>query len=61
MITKQDEINEWKKEFVKEVNHCLNCKGVTESPFCSVRCKYEWMQAHPDLKIVYNGKVVRKC
>ncbi len=61
MITKQDEINQWKKEIVKEVNHCLNCKGVTQSPFCSVRCKYEWMQTHPDLRIDFNGQVVRKC
>ena len=49
----QDEIDNWKKEVV--VNHCLNCKGITESPFCSVRCKYEWMQVHPDLKIDFNA------
>jgi len=61
MLTKQDEIDEWVKEFAKVIKRCYNCKINSESPFCSVRCKYEWMQVHPDLKIDFNGKVVRKC
>jgi len=61
MLTKQDEIDEWKNEFDKVIKRCYNCKIVSDSPFCSVRCKYEWMQLHPDLKVTFNGEVVRKC
>jgi len=59
MTLVQDQINRWKKEVT--TNHCHNCRGVCDSPFCSVRCKYEWMQTHPDLRIDFNGKVVQKC
>jgi len=59
--TVQDQIDVWKKEITNKIKKCFNCKGLSNSIFCCVRCKYEWMQSHPDLKVNFNGEVVMKC